>query len=94
MRGDRDNGASQQRNYVGNSLDSVNLMQSNDSMGGISGKQATQQNMPSSAGQQNNVPGQQDNTRGGSPPPGPQGHHQVHQVVQLNKKILGNRKRN
>ena len=51
MRGDRDNGASQQRNYVGNSLDSVNLMQSNDSMGGISSKQANQQNIPSSAGQ-------------------------------------------
>jgi hypothetical protein len=67
----------------------MNLMQSNDS--GLNGNNQIDQNNTSGQQQQN------DNNGGNSPQPG-SGHlqmgHGSHQVVQLNKKIIGTRKRN
>lgn len=101
--------AANQRHIVSNSLDSINLIQSNDSSLNALTAGANNQQTPQN---QNNTSGQasgtmQENAANGSPQPGQahQGHgshqmshnggsHQAHQVVQLNKKILGNRKRN
>ena len=78
MRGD---GAENRRrpNDLNNSMDGVNLLNSNDQLGGIARNQIT-------------TPANK-NDRGGSPSPGPSA-HPVHQGVSLNKKILGTRKRN
>lgn len=66
-------------NDLNNSMDGVNMLNSNDQLAGISRNQIL-------------TPGN-NNDRGGSPSPGPSA-HPAHHGVQLNKKILGTRKRN